>query len=64
MANVANAANVGNVVLRQAAAPPRRDAAVLLWPALFAANSLALKPPADQKVKPHLSNVDSAEKAL
>jgi hypothetical protein len=43
MANVANAANVGNVVLRQAAAPPRRDAAVLLWPALFAANSLALK---------------------
>jgi hypothetical protein len=59
MANVANAANVANGVLRQAAVPPRRDAAVLLWPALFVADSLALKAPPDQKVKPHLSNVES-----
>jgi len=42
IANVANAANVGNVVLRQVAVPPRRDAAVLLWAALFATSSLAL----------------------
>jgi len=41
-ANVANAANVANVVLSEVAVPPRRDAAVLLWPALFAAGSLAL----------------------
>jgi len=33
---------VANAVLRQVAVPPRRDAAVLLWPALFATNSLAL----------------------
>jgi len=39
---VANAANVAKEVLRQVAVPPRRDASVVLWPALFATNSLAL----------------------
>ena len=39
-ADVANAANVADGVLRQVAVPPRRDAAVVLWPALFATNSL------------------------
>jgi hypothetical protein len=58
VANAANAANVANGVLRQAAVPPRRDAALLLRPALFAADSLALKPLADQKAKPDLSNVE------
>jgi hypothetical protein len=56
-ANVANAGNVANGVLRQGAVRPRRHAAVLLWPALFATDSLALKPLADQKAKRHLSNV-------
>jgi len=42
-ANVASAANVANAVFRQVAVPPRRDAAVVLWPALFATNSLGLK---------------------
>jgi hypothetical protein len=41
-ANGANAANVANGVLREVAVTPRRDAAVLLWPGLFATNSLAL----------------------
>jgi hypothetical protein len=58
-ANVGNAADVGNGVLGQAAVPPGRDAAVVLWAALFAADSPALKPPPDQKVKPHLSNVET-----
>ncbi|MGA2863922.1 MAG: hypothetical protein ABSF95_05490 [Verrucomicrobiota bacterium] len=40
--NVANAANVANAVFREVAGPPRRDAAALVWPALFAGNSLAL----------------------
>jgi hypothetical protein len=39
-ANVGNPANVANAVLRQAAVRSRRDAAVVLWPALFAADSL------------------------
>jgi hypothetical protein len=39
-ANVADGANVANGVLRQVAVPPRQDAAVVLWPALFAADSL------------------------
>jgi len=33
MANVANGGNVANAVCRWVAVPPRRDAAVLLWPA-------------------------------
>jgi hypothetical protein len=41
-AGVANAANVANAVFRSVAVPPRRDAGALLWPALFATNSLAL----------------------
>ena len=40
-ANGANPASVANAVLRQIAVPPRRDAAVLLRPALVATNSLA-----------------------
>jgi hypothetical protein len=43
VANPANAANVANGVFRSAAVPPRRDAAVLVRPALFAADSLALE---------------------
>ena len=39
---LANAANVANAVFRQVAVPPRRDGAVLLWPGLFATDSLAL----------------------
>ena len=42
-ANGANPASVANAVLRQIAVPPRRDAAVLLWRALFATNCVALK---------------------
>jgi len=38
---VANPANGANGALRQAAVPPRRDAGVLLWPGLFAADSLS-----------------------
>jgi hypothetical protein len=41
-ANVANPANVANGVFRQAAVPPRRDAAVLLWAALLRAVAQAL----------------------
>jgi len=62
--SAANAANIANAVLRQAAGPPRRDAAVLLSPALFAADSLALEPPPDQKVEPHLSNVEPRRPCL
>jgi len=42
-ANVANPANVGNGVFRQAAVPPRRDAAVVLWAALLRAVAQALR---------------------
>jgi hypothetical protein len=42
-ANVAYGANVANAVFRSVAVPPWREAAVVLWPALFATNSLALK---------------------
>ena len=41
-ANVTNPANVANAVFRQVAVPPQRDAAMLLWPGLFATDSLAL----------------------
>ena len=58
VANAADGANEANAVLRQAAAPPRRDAPVLPWPALFGTDSLALEPLADQKAEPHLSNVE------
>jgi hypothetical protein len=42
-ANGGNAANGANGVFRQVAVPPWRDAAVVLWPGLFAMNSVALK---------------------
>ena len=41
-ADVANPANVANAVFGSVAVPPRRDAAVVLWRALFATNGLAL----------------------
>jgi hypothetical protein len=39
--NVVNPANVANGVLREVAVRPRRDAAVVVWAALFATDSLA-----------------------
>jgi hypothetical protein len=43
-ANVANAANGANRVFGQAAVPPRREGAAVLWHALFATETVVKSP--------------------